>query len=165
MPVGWYIVPLRKDEAYTGPLLASQDLAIVDHEAAIIASGGAFAWVRILGQRAIVKVRASAGVLTTLNGVYKRFPKNAFNDSLADLSNAVKIGLRDEALDQGYTMQEITDRFGTDLGQYTLAQVMRFMASRKRMTRYDSGTGAIVEDGDIVIIEPDAIDKLEAAVQ
>lgn len=164
MPVGWYIVPFRKDEAYAGPLLASQDLAIIDHEAAIIASGGAFAWVRILGQRAIVKVRASTAVLQTLNGVYKRLPKNSFNDSLADLSGPVKAALRDEALDQGYTLAEIQARFGNDLGQYTLAEVLRFMATRRRKPRYDEGTDTVIEDGDIVTIPADALDKIEAEV-
>lgn len=165
MPIGWYIVPFRKDSAYPGPFLASQDLAIVDHEVAILASGGALAWVRILGQRAIVKVRASAGVLTTLNGAYKRLPKNAFNDSLADLSGPVKTALKDEALDQGYTLAEIQARFPGDLGDYTLAQVLRFYATRRRKPRYDEGSGTIIEDGEIVIIPPEAIDELEAKIQ
>lgn len=161
MPIAWYIVPYKRDTSYTGPLLASRYCEIEEHRGSL----DAVAYVQILGNRAIVKLRAPAGVLTTLNGLFKRLPKNALNDPLSDLSGAVKVALRDEALDQGYTLQEIQARFGNDLGAYTLGDVLRFMAKRRRQPRFDVETDTIILDGEIVTISPEAIDNVEAAVQ
>lgn len=161
MPIGWYIVPYKRIVPYDGPWLAERYCEIEDHRASLTS----VAYVQILGDRAIVKLRATTPVLQTLNGLFKRLPKDTLLSPLSDLSPAVKTALRDEALDQGYTMAEITARFGTDLGAYTLGDVLRFMATRRRLPRYDSGTDVVIMDGAIVIISEQAIDEIEAAVQ
>lgn len=160
MPIGWYIVPYKRVLPYDGPLLAERYCEIEDYAANL----NARAYVEILGNRAIVKVRAGNAVLQALNGItgFKRLPKDTLTSPLSDLSNGVKADLRDEALDQGYTLAEIQARFGSDLGAYTLGDVLRFMASRRRLPRLEADE--LTLDGDIVTIESDAIDGLEARV-
>lgn len=156
MPVAWYIIPYVRVTPAPG-LLAARAVALV------VDAPTFKNWreVECLGNRAIVKVNASASVLSQLDAAYKRIPKNALDDSLADLSNAAKTALRDELLDMGYTLQEVQNRFGNDLGAYTLRDVLRFMASRRRKPRYDSGTDTIVLDGEEVPGEDiDALDRI-----
>jgi hypothetical protein len=90
-------------------------------------------------------------VLTALNGVYKRLPKDRLNDSLADLPPAVKSAIRDELLDMGYSLAELRERFGDDLSAYTLRDVLRFAARRRRAARWDREANEIVLDGPIAV--------------
>lgn len=144
MPSAWYIVPYQRRPSANRPLRYCQ---IDDQTPDILADGGWWSEVEILGNRAIVKVRASAAILQNLNGLYKRLPKDVLNIGLSDLNNAQKIALRNEILDQGYTIAEIRARFGDDLGQYTLGDILRFMATRRKEPRYDAETDTIVLDG------------------
>ncbi len=99
-------------------------------------------------------------ILSDVN-FFKRIPKDALDNSLSDLSNAAKTALKNEILDMGYTLQEVNNRFPGDLGDYTLRDVLRFMATRRRKPRYDSGTDEIVLDGEEVGCEDvDALDRV-----
>jgi hypothetical protein len=122
-----------------------------DHTALIASEGGAWAETEILGDRALVKVRANPSTLTMLNSIpgYIRLPKDGMDDSLSDLSSVQKQAVRDLIIDCGYSPSEFGDRFPADLGSYTLGDVMRFMATRRRRPRYDSSLDAIVLDGAI----------------
>lgn len=159
MPITWYIVPYKRNPNI--PLVARY-CAMDDYTIEIKASGGNWAETEISGNRAIVKVRASAAILTTLNGVFKRLPKDTLDDPLSSLSNAVKTALRNEIQDQGYTLQEIQARFGSDLGQYTLKDVLKFMASRRHKPRYEAETDTIVFDGPVQACR--TIESVEAEV-
>lgn len=146
MAIGWYVVPYkRRLDAERPTRYCSMD----DHTATILAAGGAWSETEVLGDRAIVKVRATPAVLTGLNGVagFIRLPKDILDDSLASLSAGVKTAIRNELQSAGYTLAEIQARFGTDLGQYTLRDVLRFFASRRLKPRYDAGTDTIILDG------------------
>lgn len=145
MAIGFYIVPYKRRAGARKP---TRYCAIDDYTPNILASGGLWAEAEILGDRAIVKVRASAAILQTLNGVFKRLPKDSLDTSLADLSSGQKTALRNELQDQGYSLAEIQARFGNDLGQFTLRDVLRFMATRRRKPRYDAELDAIILDGD-----------------
>jgi hypothetical protein len=120
-----------------------------DYTVDIRTYGGDWTETEVLGNRAIVKVRAPAAVLNALNAVagFKRVPKDRLDDSLADLPAGVKQALRNELEDMGYTVAEIQERFGGDIGQYTLRQVLRFAARRRRKPRYDAATDTIYADG------------------
>lgn len=113
----------------------------------IYTEGGNWREVEVLGDRAIVKVKAETATLLTLNATFKRIPKDTLNDSLADLSNAVKTALKNEILDMGYSLAEIQDKLGNDLGTKTLKDVLLFMATRRKRPRYDEANDAIVIDG------------------
>lgn len=146
MPTAWFIAPYKRRLPQIGPI-PGRYCAIDDYTEQIRADIGDWREVEVFGNRAIVKVRASLETLTVLAGVFKRLPKDRLDDTLSDLPQAVRRALRDELLDQGYTLQEIQARFGNDLGNYTLRQVLQFMASRRRKPRYDVENDLIVLDG------------------
>lgn len=142
--IGWYIAPYKRKDRPGRP---GRYCAMDDYTLQILSDGGNWTETEILGNRAIVKVRASASTLQTLNAEFKRLPKGTLNTSLSDLSDAQKTALRNEILDQGYTLSEIQARFGADLGQYTLRDVLRLMTSRRKKPRYDPDTDTIILDG------------------
>lgn len=158
MPVAWYIIPYVRVTPPPAGLLAMRTLALnVD-------APNFKNWreVEVLGNRAIVKVNAGAGVLSQLDAAYKRLPKERLDDALSDLPNAARKALRDEVLDMGYTMEEVDNRFPNGVGDFTLRQVLKFMASKRRKPRYDEQLDDIIFDGEEVDCEDiDALDGLE----
>jgi len=161
MAIGWFIVPYKRRTKRRRP---TRYCAMDDYTSQIRAHGGMWAESEVLGNRAIVKVRAPVAVLAALNDVpgFKRIPKDRLDDSLADLSQTVRAYLRDEILDMGYTIEELRERFGNDLGAYTLRDVLKFMARRRRKPRYNPATDEIILDGEIQ--ECREIENLDAAV-
>jgi len=158
MAIGWYIVPYKiRDFRVMGirPRYPEMD----DYTTQINAADGAWAEVEVLGNRAIVKLRAPSNILSIADTVFKRLPKDLLDGTLSDLPTAAKTALKNEILDQGYTLKEIKDRFGNDLGDYTLRQVLKFMATRRKTPRYDSNTDEIILDGPDVACEN--IDNLD----
>jgi len=148
MSIGWYIVPYKRDTSLPGTI--RRYCAMDDYTQEIIYTyGGNWTETEVLGNRAIVKVRAPAAVLTALNSVagFKRIPKDRLDDSLVDLPTGVKQALRNELVDMGYTVAEVQERFGDDIGQYTLRDVLRFAARRRLKPRYESSTDTIYVDG------------------
>ena len=147
MPVGWYIVPYKHkvQRFWTGSPI--RYCAIDDYTQQIVAAGGKWTETEILGNRAIVKLRASQVILNQADTLFKRLPKDRLDDPLSDLPVAVRQALKNEVLDQGYTIEEVQSRFGDDLGSYTLRQVLKFMATRRKKPRYDSQADIIVFDG------------------
>lgn len=148
MPVAWYIAPYKPR---TGAQMPTRYCAMDDFTAQIFGDGGTWTESEVLGNRAIVKVRASAGTLTSINAAqgFVRLPKDALGTALSDLTSQQKTALRNQLTDAGYTLAEIQARFGSDLGAFTLGDVLRFMASRRLKPRYDTGTQTIVCDGDV----------------
>jgi hypothetical protein len=120
-----------------------------DFSATINSDGGAWSETEVLGNRAIVKVKASAQTLQTLDAEFKRLPKTLLTDSLSDLSLGVKTAIKNELLDMGYTLTEIVNALGADIGQKTFADLLRFIATRRLKPRYDSQSDTIVCDGDV----------------
>jgi hypothetical protein len=120
-----------------------------DHTAAIRADGGAWAETEILGNMAIVKVRATAATLTTIADAtgFTRLPLSVLDNSLASLSTTQRTAIRNKLNDMGYSVAEIQARFGSDLSIYTLGDVLRFAASRRLKPRYDAATDTIILDG------------------
>jgi len=137
----WYIVPYKlRPENPEQPEL-QRYCAMDDYSQQIIyIDSGKWSEVEILGDRAIVKVLAEETTLLTLDSIFKRLPKDLLGESLSDLSTGVKNALKDEMLDQGYTIQEIKDSLGNDLGASTLRDVLKFMATKRIPPRNDNGT-------------------------
>lgn len=144
--IGWYIVPYKQRLGQHWP---TRYCAMDDYTEEIVESGGWWSETEVLGDRAIVKVRARRAVLNALDVVFKRLPKSRLDDSLADLSSKVKQAIKSELLDMGYSVSEILERLPGDLGDYTLRGVLRFMARRRLKPRYDSETDMIVLDGPV----------------
>lgn len=169
--IAWYIAPYKREDSEgfdkTKPLSMHNHpgryCAIEDYGKQIYANGGNWAVTEVLGDRAIVKVKAEPSTLATLNIVFKRMPKDRLDDPLLDLSLAVKIAIINKILDMGYTIQEINDRLPNDLGTYTLRDVLKMMATRRRKPRYDAIADKIICDGAIQPVRP--IEDVDNAVK
>jgi hypothetical protein len=153
MPVGWFLVPYkRRPDVFR----VVRYVAIDDLTPAIIADGGVWSEVEVLGQHAIVKVRAASGTLqdvANLAGV-QRIPVARLDDSLSSLTNQQKTAIRNKVTSLGYSLAELQDRFPNDLGSYTLRELLLFIASRRRKVRYDVQADAIIDDGDVQPVRP-----------
>jgi len=134
-----------------------------DHTPLIRADGGDWAETEVLGQRAVVKVRASAGTLRAIAQTpgFLRVPIARLDDTLASLTAGQRAALLNAVLDMGYTTQEFQARFPDGLGGVTLGEVLRFVASRRRQVRYDQAGDVIVDDGPVEVPTPvDTVDGL-----
>lgn len=146
LKIAWYIAPYKRRINQRRP---SRYCAMDDYTQQIIyIDGGNWAETEILGDRAIVKVKAEETTLSTLDGVFKRIPKDLLDDTLADLPTAVKTALKNEALDMGYTIEEINAKLPNPIGTYTLRDVLRMMATKRLRPRYDKNTNTIICDGE-----------------
>ena len=131
MAIGWFVANYKRRE---NTLLPERYCIMDDYSADIASFGGAWREFEVLGDRAIVKVRAPEAVLNALAqqpGI-RRIPLARLDDGLDTLPAGVRNAIRDELLDAGYTLAEIVARFGNDLSQYTLRDVLRFFAKRRR---------------------------------
>lgn len=161
MAIGWFLVPYAT-QTFRG-INAGRYCAMQNFSTQIAADGGNWAETEVLGGYAIVKVRAAPATLTAINNAvgFTRLPKDKLDDPLSDLTNPQKVALRDKVISLGYTLEEITARFGNDLGQYTLRQVLRFVASRRLTPRYDPNTQTVVLDGnEVVPLSVDVVDEI-----
>jgi len=149
MPVAWFIAPYVRDTS--NPARIARYVIVDDLTPAIRADGGDWSETEVLGQEAIVKVRASAATLAlvaALPGV-TRLPVGSLDDPLATLTNQQKNAIRNRVTALGYTLSELNARFPDDLGTYTLRDLLSFIARRRRKVRYDAGTDAILDDGPV----------------
>ena len=145
MAIAWYICPYK---TFRTTPIPTKICAMNDFNVLIAADGGAWAETEVLGNRAIVKVRASAATLTAIAGTatFRRIPLAALDDPLSSLSVGQRNAIRDELLDAGYTLAEVNARF-PDLATVTLGEVLRFMASRRLRHRYDAPSDTFICDG------------------
>lgn len=163
MAVGWFIAPYARRAAAGRPFIRRY-VAIDDLTATIAADGGAWAETEVLGQAAIVKVRASAATLAlvaALPGV-SRIPVAQLDDPLSTLTAPQKTAIRNRVRALGYSLAELQARFPNDLGTYTLRDLLTFVASRRRRVRYDQATDALIDDGVLEPVRP--LDDVDAAV-
>lgn len=160
MPVGWFIAPYaRRSGARVRRYVVVDDLTPT-----IRLDGGDWSETEVLGQAAIVKVRASAATLAlvaALPGV-SRIPVARLDDPLSTLTAPQKLAIRNRVQALGYSLAEIQGRFPNDLGTYTLRDLLTFVATRRRKVRYDQATDAIIDDGPLQAVRP--IDHVDAAV-
>jgi len=145
MAIGWFIVPYKRRLNAPRP---TRYCAMDDATTIIEANGGKWTETEILGDRALVKVRAPSAILETIaqQPNVRRVPLDRLNDPLSSLPNNVRNALKNEITDAGYTIQEVNASF-PNLADHTLGDVLRFMASRRKKPRYDVGTDTFMLDG------------------
>lgn len=166
MPVAWFIVPFtRRNPPPMAWLKFSRYLAINDYIDLVAADGGVFKSVEIRNNRALIKVRASAATLATLNALpgWKRLPKDLLNDPLSSLTVNQRNAIRSELQDQGYTLVEINLAFPNGIGNYTLRDVLQFMTNKRRTMAYDIVSDGLVESVEQVDCFP-GVDTLDTEV-
>jgi hypothetical protein len=164
MPVAWFIATYKRRYTNAGARFPVRYCCMDDYTSLIRGDGGKWTETEVLGNRAIVKVRASAATLQTINDDLdiRRIPLTLLNDPLSSLSAGERSAIRDELLDAGYTTEEITVRF-PNIANASLGDVLRFMASRRRKPRYIPATDIIVCDGEVMTPRP--IESVDAEVQ
>ncbi len=159
MAIAYFIVPYVRR---AGQRLV-REVSINALTSTILADGGAWAEVEVLGNQAVVKVRASAAILTQINGLsgVTRIPLALIDDSLSTLTAGQRSAIVTILTDAGYTVGEVTARF-PNVAQATLRDVLKFLATRRRKPRYDAGTDTIIVDG--VVQSCESIDRLDLSV-
>lgn len=167
MALAWFIcgmkrVPGNMPGAGPGP---SRYCAMHDFRTSILADGGKWAEVEILGDSALVKVRASAATLTAIaqsTGI-DRIPTHwDLNATLGDLTPGQRDGILTRLLECGYAREEIDEALPSNWQTVTLRQVFRFACRRRLKPRYDEVTDTIITDGPVVQCTP--IELVDGAV-
>ena len=157
MALAWFICPYKRMTRTTGDPPVTVNVvpptrycAMDDFTALIRADGGDWHETEILGSHALVKVRADAATLTTIDAAvgFVRLPNHVdLNDTLGDLTAGQRSALHAKALALGYSQAEIDAALPPNWSAVTLRQVLRFLATRRLKPRYDEQTDTIVLDG------------------
>lgn len=167
MATTWFIVPYTRKIEANGerPGSATRWADLNNHQDIIDTDAGAWAEVEVLGNRAVVKVRASQATLDTLAGLYLRIPLTALTMQLNQLTQAQRNRIHTELNDMGYTDPEIVSKLGAinNIGQRTLGEVLRFAATRRQVARFDVTSSSFILDGPIQACE--SIDALDTSIQ
>ena len=148
MSLAWFLAPYKRLVGNRVRRYCAMD----DFTAMILADKGAWAETEVLGDMALVKVRASDNTLTKIESTegFQRIPLHAsLTDSMSDLSVAQKTAIVNKITALGYLASEIQSKVGTDIGAKTLGDVLKFIATRRLKPRYDSASDTIVLDGDV----------------
>lgn len=162
MPLAWFICPYKRRAGERRP---TRYCAMDDYTLNIVADGGAWSETEILGDHAIVKVRAAATTLTTIAAAsgFLRIPGHAaLTDTLGDLTAEQRTAIRNKLQALGYTAEEIKAALPTNWQTVTLGQVLRFAATRRLKPRHDATTDTIICDGEAQSTRP--IESVDAAV-
>lgn len=147
MAIGWFLCPYRRVTDMSRP---ARYCAMDEFTTTIRADGGDWHEAEVLGNQAIVKVKASVLTLTTIAGApeFRQIPLQRLDDSLSTLTAGQRTAIRDELLAAGYTLAEVQAAL-PDLSTVTLRDVLRFLATRRLKPRYDQATDSIVLDGPV----------------
>lgn len=145
--MAWFLCLYKLRSVFTNRRYCAMD----DFTAQILADGGDWRETEVLGNAAVVKVRASAATLSTINATagFTRIPVDRLDDPLSSLTSTQRSAIKNKVLALGYTQPELTDALGSDLSLITLGQLLRFIATRRLKPRYDVVTDTIVLDGPI----------------
>lgn len=161
MPVAWFIVPYKRR---VGEVPPTRYPSIDDFTTQILADGGAWDETEILGDQALVKVRASTATLTTIGGTAGVFaiPTRFFRleDSFSDLTQGERNQMTNAILGLGYTQAELDAAMGTTLASWrskTLGDLLAVAATRRLRPRYNQPTDTIVCDGPVQPVKPVAL--------
>lgn len=159
MPIAWFICTYKRRPGIARP---TRYCGMDDHTGAIRADGGTWSESEVLGNSAIVKVRASAETLTAIanDPNIQRIPVGLLDDSLGSLTVTQRTAIRDRVLAMGYTTEEVTAALGNDLSAVTLRTLLQFVTGRRQRPRYEAGTDTIVLDGVVEACRPfEALDE------
>lgn len=151
MATAWFICKMRKIERPFHWKKVAVQVAMVDHDTAIVSTGGDWGEVEVLGGYALVKVRASNTVLNVISNTagFFRLPVDRLDDSLGNVNVQTLRNLRDRFIAMGYTDEEIDNALPNNWRLITLRQLLRFVASRRRKWRHDAVSDEVIWDGEI----------------
>lgn len=158
MALGWFVVPYKRRLPLT---LAARYCVIDDLTAQILSEGGEWDETEILGDKALVKVRAAQATLTLVSNIAGVFtiPQKwiEMQDSLSNMTAGERNQLQSAVLSLGYTQAELDAAMGSTLAQWrthVLGDLLNMAATRRLQPRYDSATDTIFVDGPIQPVKP-----------
>lgn len=169
MAIAWFLCPykLRATTINTPNGLRPVRYCAMDdftHDI-IITDKGSWAESEVLGNHAVVKVSANQTTIDAIAATtgFVKLPKTILTTPLSDLSTAQKTAIKDKIESLGYTATEIKNTLGTNIGNKTLGDVLKFIAKRRLKPRYDSVNDVIVCDGTEQTCRP--IEDVDKAVK
>lgn len=147
MPCAWFLAPYRRRPGAE----VVRYCAVDDFTALISSDGGGWAEAECLGGYAVAKVCASAATLQAINAEpgFIGVPVGRLDDPLSSLTAGQRSALAAKVQELGYSADELRDALGSDIGQHTLGDLLRFVLRRRRRPRYDADTDEIVLDGPV----------------
>lgn len=157
MAAAWFLCPYSLIPGFLNRRYCAMD----DFTDVIVADGGRWREIEVLGNSAIVRVRASAATLTTIAGTFTRLPNVSLDTTLSSLTGPQQTALKNKVLALGYTLGELSAALGTDLTVITLRALLVFMKQRRMTPRFDGSS--IVFDGAVVADNTD-LDVVEQGV-
>lgn len=163
MAQAWFIAKFNVTVNYPNFPFATRTSAI--DESQLAANGARWRSVE-LTNRLIYKIVASNAVLNAVANLanVKRLPTDLLDSPLSDLTANQRQAIRDELIDQGYTLAEINAQF-PNLANATLRQVLRYMARTRTLPAFDIPTLAVIaSDKPEDVRACDSVDEVESAV-
>lgn len=136
MAYGWFICPMQTVDGGP-PFPLRLRCAMDDFTPQINAEGGKWAYTDVLGNVALVKVRASDTLLTTIGGTQgfiRITNKFVLSDTLADLTAVQRNAIQNRLLVMGYTQTEINAAMGSTLAQWqthTFLDLLNLIAAKR----------------------------------
>lgn len=148
MPIAWFICNYKRDQTPGPP---TRYVAMNDYSDAIYGEGGQWSETEVLGNYALVKVRASQATLNAIasDPGYLRIPLSRLDDSLSTLTAQQRTAIKNRLNAMGYSDGELQAALGNNLAQRTIGDALRFAASRRLKPRYDAVQDLIVIDGPV----------------
>ena len=144
--IGWFIVPYGR-KTIGGALVRYPK--IDDFTGQITAAGGFWSESEVLGDCAVVKVRAPQAGIDQLDAQpgFIKIPVEHLDDPLSSLTATKKTQIRNKLESMGYSLAEIQADLGTDLGTKTLRELLLFITKRRMRPRFDVALQDIVFNG------------------
>lgn len=157
MPTAWFLTIYKTGRKVWGR--PTRYCAMDDFTELIFSGGGNWSETEVLGNYALVKVRASVALLSTIADApgFYRVPVARLTETFGSLSQQTLLALRNRVIAMGYTAEEISAALPANWRQITLGQLARFIASRRLKPRYDAVSGTIVLDGIVQTCKDPAI--------
>ena len=121
--------------------------AMDDFTKEIIADGGSWDETEVLGNQAIVKVKASTTTLSNITNAegFYRFPLVESGSKLKTIDTETKNVLKDKLTSAGYTAGSVLS--SVDFSTATFRDYLGFMASKRKEPRWDDDLQDFVMDG------------------
>lgn len=150
--IAWFITTYKRDPS---PGIPTRYCAIDDFFDVLKADNAVWDYIEVLGNYALVKVKASQSVLDTIAVApgFLKIPLTRLNDSLSNLTSQQRNAVKTRLNNMGYSDNEILSNLGSNLALITLGDVLRFAARRRLKPRYDATQDQIVLDGSVQVCE------------
>jgi hypothetical protein len=154
MAYAWFICPYKRRDRIIGSVhKVGRYCAMDDFTTQIRSDGGDWSESEVLGNHALVKVRANdvtIAAIAATTGFIRLSAKWTLSDTLGDLTAVQHTTVNNKLLSLGYTQAEIDTAMGATLAQWrtkTFEQLLDLVATRRLKPRYIEATDTIVCDG------------------